>query len=328
MKRNSVITISALFLVLVITFVLSLITGEIEMTFMDAINGVFGKSSDYFNSVIREIRLPRTVIALFIGATLSISGYITSIALKNPLADSGILGIQSGATVGALVALILLPALIRFLPLFAFIGGVVAFVMLIAVSSTNGSFKPERIVLIGVAINSICTSLIGVITMTNAEKVKNALTWLNGSVANVTLEEMKIVALYSTIMLVVVIVFIPVLKVLLLDDSSIRNIGYNPYIIRIVMSMIAVILASISVAFVGIISFVGIIAPQIARKLIKNDIYGQVIGSIIIGAVLVALTDTIQRAIFSPTEIPVGILIGVIGAPVFLILASGGKTID
>ncbi len=328
MKRNSVLALISLFLILVLTFILSLITGEIDIVFMDAINGVFGKSSNYFNSVIREIRLPRTVIALFIGATLSISGYITSIALKNPLADSGILGIQSGATVGALIALILLPSLIRFLPIFAFGGGVLAFVMLILVSSTNGSFKPERIVLIGVAINSICTSIIGVITMTNAEKVKNALTWLNGSVANVTTEEMKIVAIYSIIMLIIVIVFVPVLKILLLDDSSIKNIGYNPYILRIIMSMIAVVLASISVAFVGIISFVGIIAPQIARKLIKNDIYGQVIGSIVIGAILVALTDTIQRAIFSPTEIPVGILIGVIGAPVFLILASGGKTID
>ncbi len=328
MKRNSVLTVVALFLILIITFVLSLITGEIEMTFFDAINGVFGKSNDYFNSVIREVRLPRTVVALFIGATLSVSGYITSIALKNPLADSGILGIQSGATVGAVVALILLPAQIKFLPLFAFLGGVLAFIMLIVVSSANGNFKPERIVLIGVAINSICTSIIGIITMTNAEKVKNALTWLNGSVANVTTEEMKIVAMYSIIMLIVVIVFVPMLKVLLLDDSSIKNIGYNPYVIRVIMSMIAVILASISVAYVGIISFVGIIAPQIAKKLIKNDIYGQGIGSVMIGAILVTITDTIQRAIFSPTEIPVGILIGVIGAPVFLILASGGKKID
>ncbi len=328
MKQNNVLKILALFILLLVTIVISLSTGEINIPFIEVIKGVFGGSNDYFNNVLKEIRIPRTIVGVCVGATLSVSGYITSIALKNPLADSGILGIQSGASVGAMVALLVFPTLSSFVPVFAFVGGLVAFILLVLVASINGSFKPTRIVLIGVAINSICTSIIGIITVLNAEKIRNAITWLNGSIANITVKEMNIVSIYTVILLIIAIILMPIIKILLLDDRSIKNIGYRPYQLRIMMSFLAVVLASISVAFVGIISFAGIIAPQISKKIIKNDVGLNLIGSMFIGGVLVVGTDTIQRIIFSPMEIPVGILIGMIGAPVFLVLASGGKSFD
>ncbi len=322
MKRNNIKVVIILFFVMIFVLIVSLSIGEIDIPFIEVIKGVFGNSSKFNNNLLKQVRVPRTVVGFFIGATLSVSGYVTSIALKNPLADSGVLGIQSGASVGAIIALILMPSLTGLLPIFSFLGGIVAFVLLVLVAGAKRNFKPERVILIGVAINSICTSIIGIITMTNADKIKNALSWINGSIANVTLSEMKIISIYSLVLIVLLILLLPILKILLLDDSSIKNIGYNPYILRICMAFVAVILASVSVAFVGIISFIGIIAPQISRKLVKNDLKLSVISSIFIGGILVVGTDSLQRVIFSPTEIPVGILIGIIGAPMFLLVAN------
>ena len=325
MKDNLKILI-ALF-ILGFILLLSISTGEINIAFNDVLLSLFSRSSDYNNQIIQNIRFPRTFTALFIGATLSASGLLTSISMKNSLADSGILGIQSGATVGALIAMLVLTGFSSLIPLFAFAGGLVAFFIIIFVTSFRNNFSPSKVVLVGVAINSVATSIIGVITILNANRIRNALSWLNGSLVSVSRSDFNVIAIYCTLLIAAVFLVIPFLKILLLDDNFILNIGHNPKMIRLLMSLLAVLLASISVAFVGIISFVGIIAPQISKKIINtSNLYRYMLMSMLIGSIIVVSSDLVSRLIFSPMEIPVGVLIGIIGAPIFVILSGGDKS--
>ncbi|MBN2617673.1 MAG: iron ABC transporter permease [Spirochaetales bacterium] len=312
-----------LLIVLLGLILLSLSSGEIRIEFKDVILSLFGKSTSYNNSLIQNLRLPRILGGAAIGAALSISGLLTSTALKNPLADSGILGIQSGATVGALITLLLLPSLTNILPLFSFAGGLVAFILLLIITTSSSGFKPGKIVLVGVAINSIGTSIIGIITILNVYKLRDAITWLSGSLVTITKSQMGIILIYTGIFILISYFLIPVLKVLLLEDSGIINLGYNPVFLRIIVSLIAVMLASIGVAFSGVISFIGIIAPQLAKRIVGQNLTYLLPCSAVIGGVLIVTTDLFQKIVFSPMEIPVGILIGVLGAPLFIVLAKG-----
>lgn len=314
-----------LFLVLIFLCIISLSYGELSISFIDSIRGLLGKADSYTNSIILEIRMPRVVAGAFIGFCLSVSGLFTATSMRNPLADSSILGIQSGATIGGLLAILVFPSMLTFLPVFAFIGGLLAFTLLTFMASSKAGFKSNKIILVGVAINSLGTSIIGIITMSNSQELQNALTWLNGSLANVILPEAKIIAVYASLFIFISMLCIPILKILLLDDTNIISIGYNPNVLRFVIALIAVMLASIGVAYVGLIAFLGIIAPQIARRIVGSNYNFLVITSGLIGSIILVGTDLFQRFIFSPSEIPVGVLIGIFGATLFIFLAKGSE---
>ncbi len=318
-KNNFVILI--LILILLLVTILSISTGEIEISFNESIKSIFSSSSTFNNNIIQKIRLPRIIVGICVGAALSLSGLITSIALRNPLADSGILGIQSGATIGALITLLVIPSFVIFLPLFSFIGGLIVFLILLLITVSKRGFASKNIVLTGVALNAFATSIIGTLSIMYADRFKNALSWLNGSLSSISTQDMNIILIYTLICLLIVIILIPIIKILMLDDGAINNIGYNPNILRVIVTFVAVLLASISVAFVGVISFIGIIAPQISRKIVGVKLPYLISASTLIGAILIITTDLLQRVLFAPMEIPVGILIGVIGAPIFIILA-------
>lgn len=320
MKKNSLIILVLLTILLIISIV-SVSIGEIDISFTASIKSLFYQSTTFNNNIVNKIRLPRVIVGICVGIALSLSGLITSIALKNPLADSGILGIQSGATIGALVAILVVPSMIVYLPLFSFVGGLVVYFILLLVTLSKNGYSSKNIILSGVAVNAFATSITGTISIVYADKFKNALGWLNGSLASISVVDMKIIITYTTVFVLILLLFIPYLKILMLDDSAIANIGHNPNTIRFILTFLAVLLASISVAFVGVIAFVGIIAPQISRKIVGVNIVSLICTTMQIGAILVVGTDLLQRILFSPMEVPVGILIGVIGAPMFIILA-------
>lgn len=321
-KQNIVLLITLLILI-VISF-LSLISGEYQITAIDSLKGLVGIGSDQNVSIILDIRLPRIVAAVFVGATLSLSGLFCTTALKNPLADSGILGIQSGATSFALIVILVYPALIFLLPVVAFLGGLFAFFLTMIVAY-DGKINPLRLVLSGVAINAFFGAIIGILTIFHSQEIQNALNWLNGSLVAVNSSEMRIIIIYSFIIILLSFLFIPILKILVLDDETIMALGKSPNKYRLIVLIYAVLLASISVAFVGIISFVGIIIPKTSRILIGNNLKYIFLESILLGAVLIVSADLFQRIVFAPMEIPVGIIIGLVGTPMFLYLLRGSK---
>lgn len=312
-----IITITALLLCLAI--VLSLVIGEYEIGFLESVKALFGLGTNEDINIIQKVRLPRVVVGLICGATLALSGIFIKAALKNPLADSGILGIQTGSTTFALIIILLFPGLYSVLPFFAFFGGMLAFLMTIFISYKN-KVNTTTLVLAGVAVNAFFTAIIGMLTILNQTKLQSALTYLNGSLANITVNEMNYVLIYGVLAIIGSLFYIPILNILRLNDNTICNLGKSPDKYKIYTAIYGVLLASITVSFVGVIGFVGIIIPSIAKQLVGSSIKLLMTESMLLGSLFIVSCDLFQRIIFAPLEIPVGLIVGLISAPIFLSL--------
>ena len=321
MNRKQITAFIVVIITLLLMMVLSIISGGSTININDVLKLIFNSSevSNIAKIIILEIRLPRMIGAICVGATLAASGTLIKAVMRNPLADPGLLGIQSGASLFAMIILLLYPVMLPFLPIAAFIGGLIAYFILTVLAYKNG-IQPLRLILSGVAVNSLFGAAIGIISVYNSEKIQNALTWLNGSLASISVSDAKILVFYSIIAIFLALLVIPKCNLLALDDLTITNLGENLSLIRFTLATIAVLLCSISVSIVGIIGFVGLVIPHIARLLVGTNHKILLPFSIILGSVFVLASDTFQLIVFSPTEMPVGIIISMIGAPFFLFL--------
>ncbi|WOO87870.1 iron ABC transporter permease [Mollicutes bacterium LVI A0039] len=307
-------------------FLLSLISisyGESRIGLVPSLQALFGIGEKSAITIVQNIRLPRVTAAILAGSTLGLSGLYTRVALKNPLADSSILGIQSGASVMALISLLVFPAMASFLPLFAFIGGLLAFIIVIGFSYQNG-FSPMRLVLSGVAVNSFFTAVTSVITINHINEIKNSVQWTSGSLVGISNSQSQAMLIYSVIAIGIAALLIPMLELLKLEDNMLISLGKNPNLYRFIASVTAVMLASISLAFVGVIAFAGIIVPHVSQMLVGSKMKHVFPMTVVGGGILVVGVDLFSRIVFV-NEIPVGALIGVLGAPLFLYLLRGAK---
>ncbi len=309
----------SLIIILIVLSILNLSVGEYDISFKNSILAVFNIGNEQDINFILNVRLPRTIVAIIVGSTLSVSGYYMRYALKNPLADSSILGIQSGATTLNLIMVLYFPLAYYIRPLIAFIGGLIAFSLTILVTKKE-KISSSTLILSGVIVNAFFTSIIGVLSILNPRKLQSALMYLNGSLVSITLNDSIFILIVGVILLLLSFYLIPILKILLLDDINISNLGLNPIKYRIIAAVFSILLASITVSFVGVISFIGIIIPSISKKIINGNIKEEILLSILLGANLVLLSDFMQRIIFAPMEIPVGLVIGLICTPLFLFI--------
>lgn len=317
-KKFTIAVILAVILV-VIMFLLSLFYGSVRIPVRDVVNAWFQIGDERILIIVNQIRLPRAIVALVAGATLSGSGVLIKAVMRNPLADSGLLGIQSGASVVAMFLILVAGNYIEYLPIASFFGGLIAFAIIMVLSFKDG-INTVRMILAGVAVNAFFGSIMGLLTIYNRDELQNALGWLNGSLASVTLNEMYVMIAYGLFALLIGALLIPKCNLLLLDDSTLHNLGERVTRTRILVSVGSVLLASVSVSIIGVIGFVGLIMPHIGRLLVGSNHYKLYPVSILLGSLLVMGADLIQKIIFSPMEIPVGIIISMIGTPFFLYL--------
>ncbi|WOO86697.1 iron ABC transporter permease [Mollicutes bacterium LVI A0039] len=326
MRNKQVIAYLVVITLLIITSLVAITVGGSTIGATEIID-LLTNSEDVSNTskiIIFEIRIPRIIGAITVGATLAVSGTLIKAVMKNPLADTGLLGIQSGASLCAMIVILIAPQFMPMLPLFAFGGGISAYLMLSVLAYKDG-IQPLRLVLAGVAVNSLFGAFIGIITIYNSEELQNALTWLNGSLASITVTDAKILVIYGTIALIIAMFTIPKCNLLALDDMTIINLGENLTRTRMILASVSVLLSAISVSIVGVIGFVGLIIPHIARMIIGTNHKYMMPFSMILGSLFVLLADTMQVIVFSPVEMPVGIIISLIGAPFFLYLLRKEK---
>lgn len=277
----------------------------------------FADLSPVEKQILWQLRMPRTLAAIVSGMTLAASGLLIQTSMNNQLADSSILGFQSGATLVALIIMLAVPSLYPFLPLFAFLGGLAVYSLIILISRKNAS--SIFMVVAGIAISSVIRSMINLVQTLFAEDLQNTIAWTNGSLNTVQLNDVMLMVIYSLILLTVALLIAIRLDLLLLDDDYLQNIGVNPKRLRLIASSIAILLSSISVSFVGTIGFVGLLAPHIARRLVNNSSQILMPATILIGGILVAGCDFLQRIIFPIYEIPVGITMSFVGG-IYLVL--------
>lgn len=306
-------------LVLVILVVLFSTIGSVNLSLGEIISSLIHQDNSMVMTIVYKMRLPRNILAVLIGANLAVSGVLLQSVMKNPLADPGITGVSSGASVAAIIILLLMPQLSGALPLFAFVGGAIACALVFIMAWKNG-LRPERIVLAGVAINTILGGFISLLSTLFSDRIQSAILWLNGSLATKTWSHVDMMFLYSLIGLGLSLFLIRSANVLQLGDESAKNLGFNVSRTRLVISAVAVFLAAISTAVVGIISFIGLIVPHIARLLMGSDHKYTIPFSMVLGAIVLLIADTLARTIGGSIEIPVGVITSIVGGPFFLYL--------
>ncbi|NQW97724.1 iron ABC transporter permease [Bacillus stratosphericus] len=327
-KKKYKRTMVMIFLAIVAVFLISLNTGEIRISPMDTFKTFFGLGSEMDELVLFEFRLPRMVIALLVGASIAVSGAIWQGVSQNGLADPGILGVNAGAGFAVVLFIFAFQGsmsnlgdfTIFVLPLFAFAGAAFA-AFLIYVLAWKKGITPVRLILTGIGINAAFSAAIVVIQLKMSPNDFNqAIVWLSGSIWGSSWTYVLSVVPWMLIFLVLAMVRARYLNIMNLGDQISYGLGISVHKERSFLMLIAVALAGASVAVAGSISFLGLAAPHLARKLVGPKHQGMIPASAMIGALLLLLADTLGRVILAPSEVPVGLVVSVLGAPYFIYL--------
>ncbi|CEO22320.1 FecCD family ABC transporter permease [Paraclostridium sordellii] len=320
MKFNKkYLTIGISLILLIVLLVLLTTVGSVNLSFGEIISALINDDNKMVTTIVYKMRLPRNILAVLVGANLAVSGILLQSVMKNPLADPGITGVSTGASVAAIIILLVAPQFTSILPIAAFIGGAIACMLVFLMAYKNG-LKPGRIVLAGVAINTILGGVISYLSTMYSDRIQSAMLWLNGSLATKTWADVEMLFVYSIVGIIVSLLLIRSANVLQLGDDAATNLGFNVNLTRLLISVVAVFLAATSTAVVGVISFVGLIVPHISRMLMGSDHKFTIPFSIILGSMVLLVADTLGRTIGGAVEIPVGVIMSIVGGPFFLYL--------
>lgn len=308
---------------LIVLFLFSVNTGSLKVTPGELFKGLFVEYNSDVATVF-DLRFPRIFIAMIGGAATAVSGVLLQSVMKNPLADPGIIGISSGASLAAVLITAFFPALYFFTPLFAFVGGMIAFILVYSLSYKSG-LSPLRIILVGVAVNAMFTGLMSAFNSGTGSNYSGVASIVNANITMKTWDDFQTLAIYAVIGLIASFFVIGQCNLLALEDKTARSLGINVTGSRIIISVIAVLLAGISTAVIGPISFLGLIVPHIARLLVGSDHKYLIPYTVLLGAFTLLLADTIGRTIASPYEISASIIMSVFGGPFFILLLRRSK---
>ncbi|ARI78194.1 FecCD family ABC transporter permease [Halobacillus mangrovi] len=270
--------------------------------------------------IIENFRMPRIVMALLVGAGLGVSGAILQGIIRNPLASPDVIGITKGAGLAAAATIILWDdSPVIALPIAAFIGAGAVTVALYIFAYRQG-VKPATLALVGIALGAICQAGIQLLTVKFPVETNAALVWLTGSMWGKDWTDVLLLLPWILLLFPLALLLSPKLDVLNLGDDVAEGLGEPVKRARALLLVVAVILAAASVAVVGTLGFVGLVAPHIARQLVGNRHYFLIPASALTGMALLLLADGLGRGLLPPTEVPAGIFTAVIGAPYFLYL--------
>ncbi len=275
--------------------------------------------SDSQELVIWNIRFPRNIVGALVGANLAVAGAILQAVMKNPLADPQIVGVSSGAGLAGVIVLILFPHYEYIVPLVSFVGALGAALMVYSLAWKNG-IRPSRIILAGVAVAAFLGSGISALLVFYGDRVQGALLWMVGGLAARSWPQVYVLVPYTVFGLLFAFLGAKRLTILNLGDETARGLGLPVEQTRFSMTAVAALLAASAVSVAGLIGFVGLVVPHIARMLIGTDYRFLLPGSAFLGAATIVISDTVGRVVFSPVEIPVGIIMAFFGAPFFLYL--------
>lgn len=321
-------TMILLFIAIIAAFFLSLNIGYIKLAPLEVLQTIIGKGESGNEVILFDFRLPRMVIAILIGAGVGISGAIMQGVSKNDLADPGILGINAGAgfavvlyiffsggTTGSLGAFSIFA-----LPFTALLGALTAAVLIYIISWKNG-ITPTRLILVGIGINSAFAALLIIFQLKlSPNDFKQASIWLSGSIWGTSWTFVLAILPWIVLLIPFTLYKSRYLNVLNLGDQVATGLGTKVEKERRILLIVAVALAGSSVSVGGGIAFLGLVAPHLGRRLVgpRHERFLPV--TALIGALLLLVSDTLARNILAPSEIPVGLVVAVIGAPYFLYL--------
>ncbi|MEM1171891.1 MAG: iron ABC transporter permease [Cyanobacteria bacterium P01_H01_bin.35] len=322
-ERRVPIVLLVLVVLTLVTMILNVNFGAYPIPLIDVFKTIIGLetgNTDYV-FIVNTLRLPRVLIGAGVGMGLAVSGAIIQSLIRNPLATPGIIGVNAGASLAAVVVIVLVPNAPLFaLPISAF-GGAIAISILIYLLAWEKRNSTIYLVLIGIGLNTIAGALTTLmVTFGELNSVSQALIWITGSVSGRSWEDIWPLLPWLFIFLPLAIFLAKDLNALFLGEEVAVGLGISLDWRRSLLWLTSVALAAACVATAGAIAFVGFIAPHLGRQLVGQSHEGLIPTSAIIGAFIVVLSDLIGRVLFAPREIPCGIITAIIGAPYFLYL--------
>lgn len=311
-------------ILLLIFVVISIGMGSVYISPLETIQTIFTRSEEMATTIIWDLRIPRVAVAAIVGVNLALSGALLQAVMRNPLADPGLTGVSSGASVTVLAIMLVFPNFTSFVPIAAMIGGTIAVAIVYALAWKKNTISPVCIILAGVAVNAIFGGITGLLSILYSDRLPAALQWMNGSLGGKGMGDVAVLLPYSMIGWVLALFCIRSANLLSLGEKVASNLGENTNRIRILLSLVAVYLAAVSVSIVGLLGFVGLVVPHMARLIVGTNYRFVIPMSMVLGAVVLVIADTIGRTLFAPLDLPAGIIMAMVGGPYFLYLMRKG----
>lgn len=338
LKQKRLVTISILSVLLIVLFVASIFIGTSHISFVDGLKGLFGIGDETNIIIVQNIRLPRIIAAILAGTALSLSGVIMQTMSNNVMASPSTLGVSNAAVLGANIAIIILGGgLITsnggninisnpyFVSGFAFLFALLTTLLVLFLARFK-KYNSATTVLIGITFGTFCTGVTTLIQYFASDTaLSSAIYWSFGDLARADYRDDLIMLVVVVISLVYFLIFSYRYNAMLLGEASAETLGINIKLFRFISLLLASLLTAVTVSLLGIIGFIGLLVPQVMRRIVGNDHRVLLIGSSLLGSVVLLFSDMIAKMLMNGLSLPVGALTSIIGAPIFIIILLTGR---
>lgn len=310
-------TLTVLIILLILTAIISICVGAVKIPVLD----IFNPS----NREIITIRYARVILAIIAGGGLSVAGVILQGLLRNPLCEPYVLGISSGATLGAVLAIVagIGYAMFSFsiLPIFAFLGATIALFLVYRISQVSGRIPIQNLLLTGVIVGAVLSSIaIFIVSFSQKEAVHNVMWWLLGNLQIFEFRLLFSIALVVVIGVILSLIFFRELNAISLGEEEALHLGVDIERVKRALFLIASLITGAIVSVTGMIGFIGLIVPHFMRLIVGPNHKMLIPSSFLAGGIFLVICDAISRIILSPSEVPIGVITAVLGGPFFISL--------
>jgi cobalamin transport system permease protein len=319
--RRLILVLGVLALILGISSIAAITVGTVPLP-VTRVLGILTGTGDFTaaeQAIILDIRLPRVLLAICVGAGLSVAGLVFQALLRNPLAEPYILGISSGGTVGTLIALALSFGTLG-TSLTSFAGSALVMLLVYSAAHRRGQMDTNTLLLAGVMIGAFFNAVVLLIIAVMHQELRNAFLWLMGNLSNATSDSFELVGPIVIVATTFLLWNSKSYNLIATGDESALQLGINVRTVKQVSYLVGSLITGLVVSVSGVVGFVGLIIPHVCRMLFGPDHRLLLPASFLLGATFLVLTDLLSRTVLSPVEIPVGAVTAAIGAPVFIYL--------
>jgi len=338
--RSRVYSIFGLLLLLAAVMALATTIGSVRIPFLTT-SGILVSRLPFIDispswaptmeTIVLDIRLPRVILAGLVGAALAVAGATYQGLFRNPLADPYLIGVAQGAALGAVVGF-LLPSQwhnigFGIIPLLAFFGALASTAIVYSLARVGKTLPVTTLILAGVALGALLASIVSYLIISSGEQIHGIMFWLMGSFSLSQWSEAWTVLPYVLLGAIIIVLYARPLNLMQLDEEQAQQLGINVERLKLILLAAATLITAAAVSFVGIIGFVGIIIPHAVRLIWGADHRFLLPLSVLTGAIFLILADLVARTALAPTEIPIGVITAICGAPFFLYLLRRRKRV-
>jgi iron complex transport system permease protein len=320
--RRTLLVLLLLAGLLLLTSLIALSIGSVRISPGDVVGAIVASPAvdDASRTIILDIRLPRLLLAMLVGAGLSIAGVVFQALLRNPLAEPYILGISSGGTVGAILAIGLSLGGVFTTPLASFAGSAMVMLLVYSIAQRHGTLDTNTLLLAGVMIGAFFNAAVLLIIAVFNQELRNAFLWLMGNFSNATMQSLAVVAPLVILASAFLLVRAKHYNLIATGDETALQLGVDVARLKQTSYLLASLITGLVVSVSGVIGFVGLIIPHLCRMVFGPDHRLLLPASLLLGATFMIIADLLARTVLAPTEIPVGAVTAAIGAPLFIYL--------